>query len=689
MKNIYKIIAILSLLLIPSVVTSATILFPTGGGTGTSTAPSFGQLLIGNNSGGYNLVATSSLGISGGVTGATDSTLTLTGTTLGLNLGNADAWTNTHTWSYSSASTYSFSAWPTTATRNDANFAVGYTFQVSYPITINRLGRLYVAGNTQNHLVKLWQTSGPTLITSGTVLAASTSDANGFKWVSVTPVTLTPGVTYAIAVDENAAGDTWKDWWTPNLNSYFSNITAMYSGTRGAYPSIAAGAGKIYSTGAMDFSYTSTSTLNGESLSVTNLTVAANFGINTINSSSGTLNVNAASSTQLSGKLSIGTAASTIPTAIVTNTLSVSPVYANFGANGTSDVLSLWRDGSLNNNIGAGYNPLILRTSSGAAQSGTEALRIDTTQNVGIGTGATVSARLHVTKTTEQLRLGYDASNYFSATIGSTGSATFNLVGSSPTFTFNQRTLFPAGSSALPGMAVGYTNTGFFTDGFQGDGLYVSANGTIVFDFRAGGNYTFANIYPTADNTYDLGGSSLRFRNVYVAKLSLNYNSGSASLPSYSFDDGAGNAVQSGMWATSNNLGFSVTGTESFRLNSTRDMGIGTGATVSARLHLIKTTEQLRIGYDTSNYFNATVGSTGSTTFDGAGTTASFTFNKAIINTLPIRLKTYTVATLPTGVQGDMAAVSDALAPTYLGALVGGGAIYTPVVYNGTAWVAN
>src|SRR5208282_4213885 len=35
------------------------------GGTGTSTAPSYGQLLIGNASGGYNLVATSSLGISG------------------------------------------------------------------------------------------------------------------------------------------------------------------------------------------------------------------------------------------------------------------------------------------------------------------------------------------------------------------------------------------------------------------------------------------------------------------------------------------------------------------------------------------------------------------------------------------------------------------------------------------------
>lgn len=36
------------------------------GGTGTSTVPSFGQILIGNGSGGYNLVSTSSLGIAGG-----------------------------------------------------------------------------------------------------------------------------------------------------------------------------------------------------------------------------------------------------------------------------------------------------------------------------------------------------------------------------------------------------------------------------------------------------------------------------------------------------------------------------------------------------------------------------------------------------------------------------------------------
>lgn len=54
-----------------------------------------------------------------------------------------------------------------------------------------------------------------------------------------------------------------------------------------------------------------------------------------------------------------------------------------------------------------------------------------------------------------------------------------------------------------------------------------------------------------------------------------------------------------------------------------------------------------------------------------------------------IRLKNYTVATLPTGVQGDTAYVTDATAPTYLGTLTGGGSVVCPVFYNGTAWVSH
>lgn len=54
-----------------------------------------------------------------------------------------------------------------------------------------------------------------------------------------------------------------------------------------------------------------------------------------------------------------------------------------------------------------------------------------------------------------------------------------------------------------------------------------------------------------------------------------------------------------------------------------------------------------------------------------------------------IRLKGYTVATLPAGTQGDKAFVTDALTPTYNAIVVGGGAVVCEVFYNGTNWITN
>lgn len=58
-----------------------------------------------------------------------------------------------------------------------------------------------------------------------------------------------------------------------------------------------------------------------------------------------------------------------------------------------------------------------------------------------------------------------------------------------------------------------------------------------------------------------------------------------------------------------------------------------------------------------------------------------------IVSTTLLRLKGYTVATLPAGTQGDKAFVTDALGPTYLATVVGGGVVVTEVFYNGTNWV--
>lgn len=56
--------------------------------------------------------------------------------------------------------------------------------------------------------------------------------------------------------------------------------------------------------------------------------------------------------------------------------------------------------------------------------------------------------------------------------------------------------------------------------------------------------------------------------------------------------------------------------------------------------------------------------------------------------TTTIKTGGYTVATLPAGVTGDRAYVTDATAPTYLGALTGGGTVVCPVFKNATGWVS-
>lgn len=60
----------------------------------------------------------------------------------------------------------------------------------------------------------------------------------------------------------------------------------------------------------------------------------------------------------------------------------------------------------------------------------------------------------------------------------------------------------------------------------------------------------------------------------------------------------------------------------------------------------------------------------------------------------PPVLPLYTVAGLPSTaangkIQGAHAVVTDAIAPTFLGTLTGGGSTVTPVFYNGSAWVAH
>ncbi len=66
-----------------------------------------------------------------------------------------------------------------------------------------------------------------------------------------------------------------------------------------------------------------------------------------------------------------------------------------------------------------------------------ERMRILSTGDAGVGT-TSPSARLHIISTTEQQRTGYDVSNYEKKTVNSTGSISYDLVGTSPLFTFSK-----------------------------------------------------------------------------------------------------------------------------------------------------------------------------------------------------------------------------------------------------------
>jgi hypothetical protein len=76
----------------------------------------------------------------------------------------------------------------------------------------------------------------------------------------------------------------------------------------------------------------------------------------------------------------------------------------------------------------------------------------------------------------------------------------------------------------------------------------------------------------------------------------------------------------------------------------------------------------------------------------GGGATIQNTLATAMVidSVKTVRLGTgYTVATLPAaGTAGRRTYVTDALAPTFLGGLTGGGAVVSPVFDNGTAWVS-
>lgn len=124
----------------------------------------------------------------------------------------------------------------------------------------------------------------------------------------------------------------------------------------------------------------------------------------------------------------------TVSSATLTAIAGTTATAAKAGVYGTSGTSTGYGVYGLNNSA-TGVGVLAQQSSTGYALYATGGKNYFS-GDVGIGV-LTPSALLHGIKTTEQLRLGYDASNYFSATVGSTGAVTLDAVGSGAKFLYS------------------------------------------------------------------------------------------------------------------------------------------------------------------------------------------------------------------------------------------------------------
>ena len=149
----------------------------------------------------------------------------------------------------------------------------------------------------------------------------------------------------------------------------------------------------------------------------------------------------------------------------------------NVTANGVN--AALIGDGTTTTLNGAALNFRIGDVSSPSA------MVVDASSNLGIGVGSP-SARVHSLSTTEQLRIGYDASNYYSTTVGSTGGVTFNAVGTGSAFNFSDRVSKAQGAdvaSAAGAIALGTDGNSFEITGTNAITLISNVgwvNGSVV-----------------------------------------------------------------------------------------------------------------------------------------------------------------------------------------------------------------
>lgn len=221
-----------------------------------------------------------------------------------------------------------------------------------------------------------------------------------------------------------------------------------------------------------------------------------------------------------------------------------------------------------------------------------------------------------------------------------------------------------AGSAATPTLAIGNTTTGPYS--VSTTGLGFSINGTNVLDY----GISFAGALNVVGNQVIAGATGLTLTNSSGALFFRNQATALSSSASNTFNLGGTQAAGAASaqiialvtaGATNNTAGnFTLRAGLSTGTATNPDVIFQTGVKTSSGSTVATATTALTIKGETQQVNAATTIATGG----------------------------YTVATLPAAPPtGSMAYVTDALGPSFLVTVVGGGAVIAPVFYNGTNWV--
>lgn len=214
-----------------------------------------------------------------------------------------------------------------------------------------------------------------------------------------------------------------------------------------------------------------------------------------------------------------------------------------------------------------------------------------------------------------------DSNHFINFGVTSSGYPTYGALGASYGLFYTQRPIaigtdanqhiaFATGSGFLERMRI--TGTGKIGIGTTNPGtnLQIGTEGLAVNWNTENGLWLASN---TESSTFRAGQDS-----THSLHFSWGYNATAASAVGYIGTYGYSNPIQ---------IDGSIISLQG--QNTGGKVGIGT-ISPSAYLHVLGTTEQQRVGYDASNYYSTTVGSTGGVTFDAVGSGAAFTFSDGV-----------------------------------------------------------